>query len=138
MDRPHGGEGQCTKIINLPFIILELLPFFIFQFVFCPEGNNNSIKASDLKLHRGIDFIMEKCSIQQLTTLNLCWIWRTLNGQTSFLWPNFIREASPGSTGSFMYKKTNQKKYNFSRIHIRNIQKDPGISDVYTNDGNLR
>jgi hypothetical protein len=44
---------------------LSYCPLFIFILYFCPGHFSESIKAMDLKLHRMIDLIKKKCSVQE-------------------------------------------------------------------------
>ena len=56
---------QCTRTVSLHFIFLELLPFVNFHTSSLSADNSQTIKAINLKLHRWIDLIKEKCSAQE-------------------------------------------------------------------------
>jgi hypothetical protein len=54
----------CVRMITLPFIIFELLPFVIFH-TFCPELISKRVRDINMNLHRWIDLIEEECSTQE-------------------------------------------------------------------------
>ena len=86
---------QCIRAKTLRFIILELLPFVILDFI-CPEHKSNIFQAIDLKLHRWRDLIVEKCSAQKLNSLmhnfrvtDLCYFFSCPEHKLNLLIRNF-------------------------------------------------
>jgi hypothetical protein len=57
-------DVQCTRTGTLHFLIFELLPFVNFHT--CPGHFSLNIKDIDMKLHRMINLINKKCSVQEL------------------------------------------------------------------------
>jgi len=55
-------RSTVHKNHNSKLIIWSYSPLFICILEFCPEHNSKSIQATDLKFHRQIDLIEEKCS----------------------------------------------------------------------------
>jgi hypothetical protein len=55
----------CARMITVPFIIGELLPFVIFH-TFCPDLISKSIRGINLNINRWIDLIEEESRTQGL------------------------------------------------------------------------